>query len=61
VPKVIAAGLYRTKGGGRQLWAVHRSPEVLVIDLRDERWDRLVLEVADSHAAVARIEAARGG
>ncbi len=61
VPRVIAAGLYRSKGGGRQLWSVRRSVEVLVVDLRDERWDRLVLEVPDPAAAAATIEAARGG
>ena len=61
VPKVLASGLYRSRGGGRQLWAVRRSPQVLVVDLRDEKWDRIVLEVADPAAVAARIEAARSG
>jgi hypothetical protein len=55
VPRLLAAGLYRTKGGGRQLWAVHRGPEVLVVDLHDERWDRLVLQVSDPAATAAAI------
>ncbi len=61
LPGVIAAGLYRSKGGGRQLWSVRRAAEVLVINLRDERWDRLILEVPDPAATAALIEAARGG
>jgi len=57
VPGVLAAGLYRTRGGGRQLWAVHRGPDVLVVDLHDERWQRLVLQVPDPAAAAAAIAA----
>ena len=57
VPGLLAAGLYRTRGGGRQLWAAHRGPDVLVVDLHDERWGRLVLEVPDPAAAAAAIAA----
>jgi hypothetical protein len=58
IPRRLAAGLFATKGGGRQLWCVHRAPRVLVVDLEHERWQRLVLEVPDPTGAAAWIEAA---
>jgi hypothetical protein len=58
VPGVLAAGLFRTKGGGRQLWFIRRAPRFLVVDLEREKWDRLVLEVPDPMGSAAWIEAA---
>jgi hypothetical protein len=58
IPRRLAAGLFASKGGGRQLWCVHRSPRVLVVGLEQEKWQRLVLEVPDPTGAAAWIEAA---
>ena len=58
-PKQMATGLYTMRGGGHQLWAVYRRKDVLVIDLTDEKWKRLVLQVDDPVALAARIESAR--
>ncbi|HZQ29432.1 MAG TPA: hypothetical protein VFA94_17175 [Acidimicrobiales bacterium] len=58
LPGVITAGTFRGRGR-RELWAVHRAKEVLVIDLDGERapFDRLVVEVADPAAAAAAVSA----
>jgi hypothetical protein len=61
IPKTVATGLFTMRGGGRQLWAVYRRTDVLVIDLIDEEWKRLVLQVEDPAALAAGIEAARPG
>jgi len=58
IPKRLGAGLFMTKGGGRQLWCVHRASRVLVVELEDERWQRLVVEVPDPTGAAALIDAA---
>ena len=58
VPGVLTAGLFRSKGGGRQLWFVRRAKHFLVVDLEREKWDRLVLEVPDPTGSAAWIEAA---
>jgi hypothetical protein len=58
VPGVLVAGLFRTKGGGRQLLCVRRAKRLLVVDLEREKWDRLVLEVPDPTGSAAWIEAA---
>jgi len=59
-PGAVAMGLFRARGGGRQLWSVGRARRVLVVDLVDEKWNRLVLEAPDPDAFAARLEAARG-
>lgn len=59
IPKRVAAGLFTMRSGGRQLWAVYRRRDVLVIDLTDEKWKRLVLQVDDPAALASSIERAR--
>jgi len=59
VPKILTAGLFRTRGGGRQLWCVHRAQNVVAIDLRGQKWDRIVVEVTDPFGTATRIETAR--
>lgn len=58
IPKRLGAGLFMTKGAGRQLWCVHRAPRVLVVELEQERWQRLVIQVPDPEANAALIETA---
>jgi hypothetical protein len=50
-PGRLATGWFTVKGqkGKRQLWCVHRDPEVLVIDTRLDRPCRVVLQLADRH------------
>ena len=59
VPGVITAGTYH-KDGQKVFWDVHNSDHAIVIELRDESYDRLVVEVADPEAAVALIENVAG-
>jgi hypothetical protein len=54
VPGVITAGTLRQEGD-RVFWNVHNPDNVLVIELHDERYARLVIEVADPPATVATI------
>lgn len=52
LPGVITAGTYY-QDGKRVFWDVHHPQRAIVIDLRDESYDRLVVEVADPEAALA--------
>lgn len=58
IPGVFRAGSYRT-GDSWQFWYVGQPDRVLVIDLADDRYERLVLEVDDPDAEAARINDAR--
>lgn len=60
LPGLITAGTYRSPrpGGGRQFWDVRRAERVLVVDLHDDAYSRLVLEVPDPAAVAATIDAA---
>ncbi len=57
IPGLISAGTYR-KLGEKQFAYVTRGTHPLVIQLADERWDRIVLGVADARADAVRINAA---
>ena len=55
VPGVIAAGTFYHHGE----WVfldMHRPERAVVIDLRDERYKKLIIEVPDPAEAVARIQ-----
>ncbi len=54
VPGLIAAGRFRRRGQ-RSFWVVRRAPRVLVVECPGARFDRLVLQVPDPHAEVARL------
>jgi hypothetical protein len=55
-PGLITAGSYRGKNGW-DFWDVRRPEKVIVIHLSGERYNRLIVEVADPAAAAAMIEA----
>ncbi len=55
VPGLITAGTYFTRHQ-KTFWDVHNPDRAIVIDLRDEPYDRLVVEVADPESAIALIE-----
>jgi hypothetical protein len=54
VPGVITAGTFY-RDGKRVFWDVHHPERTIVIDLHDERFNQLVVEVADPEAAVKLI------
>jgi len=55
VPGVITAGTFY-QDGKRVFWDVHNPTNTVVITLRDERYDELVVEVANPEAAVTMIQ-----
>jgi hypothetical protein len=55
VPGVITAGTFY-QDGKRVFWDVHDPDKTIVIDLHDERYNQLVVEVDDSDAAVKLIQ-----
>lgn len=57
VPWVLAAGTF-LDGRQRVFWAVHFLQPALVIDLVHERYDRLIVGVADPAAVVQQLQAA---
>lgn len=57
VPGVITAGTFYPDGK-RVFWDVHHPEKALVIDLHDERYSELVVEVEDPEAAVRVIREA---
>lgn len=58
IPGVITAGTFY-QDGKRVFWDVHHPENTIVIDLHDERFNQLIVEVADPAAAVAMVEGAR--
>ncbi len=57
LPGVITAGTFH-QDGERVFWDVHDATRAVVIQLADQRYARLVIEVADPRATVALIERA---
>lgn len=55
VPGVITAGTFY-QDGKRVFWDVHHPEKTIVIDLHDERYNELVVEVDDPDAAVKLIQ-----
>ena len=60
VPGVITAGTFY-QDGKRVFWDVHNPENTVVIELEDDRYDELIIEVADPKAAVDLVEAALHG
>jgi hypothetical protein len=60
IPGVISAGRFYSHGQ-LVLWDVHDPEKAIGITLRDERYGRLVLEVEDPEAEIARVEQATAG
>jgi len=57
LPGVMTAGRFRSHHE-TDLWMVGRSKEVLVIELHDQPFRHLVVQVEDPHAAVEALRAA---
>ena len=56
----LIAGSFR-QDGKTVFWDVHDPANAIVLDLHDEHYAQLVVEVADPAAVVAQIQAALGG
>jgi len=57
IPGLIVAGTFR-QDGQKVFWDVHDRDKAVVIELRDDEYQRLVLEVEDPRAVVELIESA---
>jgi hypothetical protein len=57
IPGVLTAGTFY-QDGKRVFWDVHNPENTVVIDLKDERYNELIVEVADPQAAVELVRAA---
>lgn len=55
VPGVITAGTFY-QDGQRVFWDVHHPEKTIVIDLHDERYNSLIVEVEDPEAAVKFVQ-----
>jgi hypothetical protein len=58
IPGVITAGTFY-QHGNFVFWDVHHPENTVVIDLHDERYQSLIVEVADPAAAVMLVKQAR--
>lgn len=56
LPGVITAGTFY-QHGQRVFWDVHNPDNTIVIELHDERYNELIVEVADPESAVNQIKA----
>lgn len=59
VPGVITAGTFH-RDGEKVFWAVRDAQKAVVVELSDEQYTRLVVEVDDPREVVAMVEAATG-
>ena len=57
IPGVLMAGTFY-HDGRRVFWDVHNPDNTVVIELKDERYNELIVEVADPQAAVELVKAA---
>jgi hypothetical protein len=55
IPGVLTAGTFY-QHGQRIFWDVHHPDNTVVIDLHDERYSELIVEVADTQAAVDLVQ-----
>ncbi len=57
VPSVVVAGTFH-HDGDRVFWDVHDKDKAIVIELQDETYRRLIIEVEEPRVAVELIETA---
>lgn len=58
IPGVIVAGTFR-QDGERVFWDVHDKSKAVVIELQDDTYARLVVQVDDPRSTVELVEQAR--
>jgi hypothetical protein len=59
IPGVLTGGTFY-QHGQRVFWDVHNPENTIVIELRDERYHELIVEVSDPQAAVDMIRGLTG-
>lgn len=59
IPGILTAGTFY-QHGKRVFWDVHDPSRVVVVELADERYDELVIQVEDPATTVATIASAIG-
>lgn len=59
LPGVLTAGTFY-QDGKRVFWDVHDPEKTIVIELHDERYDQLIVEVSDPQAAVEMVKGSLG-
>lgn len=57
IPGVLTAGTFY-QHGARVFWDVHNPDNTVVIALKDERYEELIVEVVDPQAAVELVKSA---
>ncbi len=57
IPGVLTAGTFY-QDGKRVFWDVHNPDNTVVFELRDELYNKLIVEVADPKAALELVKAA---
>jgi hypothetical protein len=55
LPGVITAGTFY-QAGKRVFWDVHNAERTIVVGLRDERYDELVIEVEDPSSVISLLQ-----
>jgi hypothetical protein len=60
IPGVLTAGTFY-HDGKRVFWDVHNPENTVVIELKDERYNELIVEVADPNAVVKLVKATLPG
>ena len=60
IPRRLAFGRFRKRGGGRTFAAVYCGEPALVIETAGGDWDRLVLALGDNEAAARQVREAAG-
>src|SRR5690242_18062966 len=60
IPRRLAFGRYRRRGGGRTFAAIYCGQPALVIETTGGDWDRVVLALDDNETAAAQVREAAG-
>jgi hypothetical protein len=60
IPGLITAGTYYEGGGKRVFWDVHDHEKAVAIELHDEKFAAVIVEVADPEATIRNILNVRG-
>ena len=56
IPFVISAGTFR-HSGSKDFWDVTDAKKALIVELKDEEYDKLFIEVEDTEAAIELLTA----
>ena len=60
VPGILTAGTFYERNGEKVFWDVHDPQQTIVIELHDERYSELIVEVENPQAALEQIRGAIG-